>query len=170
MRWSFSAHGSFRKCPRQWFYKKVYANGRAKDPQRREAHRLSKLDGIQAWRGKIVDAVISYTIIPSVAWKRPCGLETSKRKADELFDLQRTQRLNGVGDGRFLETEYGNPITEEMFQKARAEVHTALENFYRTEGVWEQFHGQKKEPVGEQKTPQPRHGVRVQMGGDSFKF
>ncbi len=34
----------------------------------------------------------------------------------------------------------------------------------------EQFHGQKKEPVGEEKTPQPRHAVRVQMGGDSFKF
>ncbi len=31
----------------------------------------------------------------------------------------------------------------------------------------EQFHGQKKEPVGEQKTPQPRRGVRPKFLGRS---
>lgn len=136
MMWSFSAHGSFRKCPRQWFYKKVYASARAKDPLRREAHRLSKLEGVQAWRGKIVDTVISETIIPSIAWKRPCSLDDAKRRADQLFALQRGQRTARDGEGAFFEAEYGLPLTEEMFQHAHTEIHTALENLYKAEPVW----------------------------------
>ncbi|OGO52538.1 MAG: hypothetical protein A2148_08575 [Chloroflexi bacterium RBG_16_68_14] len=136
MRWSFSAHRSFRKCPRQWFFRTVFANSRARDPVRREAHRLSKLEGIQAWRGKIVDSVISETIIPSIAWKRPCSLGDAERKADELLAVQRAQRMSRNGESVFFEAEYGVPLTEEMFSNARAEIHTALENLYVAEPVW----------------------------------
>src|SRR5437899_1976641 len=136
MMWSFSAHGSFRRCPRQWFYKKVFASSRAKDPIRREAARLSKLEGIQAWRGKIVDTVISETIIPSITWNHPCSLDDAKMKADQLFARQRTQRLAGNEEGTFFEAEYSQPLTDEMFAKALDEIHTALENFYRAELVW----------------------------------
>jgi hypothetical protein len=57
VKWSFSGHRSFGKCPRQWFFKMIFANSRANDPSRREAHRLSKRENILAWRGKVVDAV-----------------------------------------------------------------------------------------------------------------
>lgn len=139
MMWSFSAHGSFRKCSRQWYYKKILASSRAKDLLRREAARLSKLEGIQAWRGKIVDTVISETIIPSITWKRPCNLDDAKKVADQIFAQQRAQRLVGNKDGAFFEAEYGLPLTEEMFSKARAEIHTALENLYKAEPVWTLF-------------------------------
>jgi hypothetical protein len=169
MRWSFSAHGSFGKCQRQWFYKTVLANGRAKDPQRREAHRLSKLEGIQAWRGKIVDSVISDTIIPSFSWPRPCDILTAKRKADEIFDRQRVQMLSGLGEIRFFEAEYGTPITGEVFQKARAEVHSALENFYRAESVWELLKQAKR--LFPQRTLSFKHGeVTVQVRPDLLMF
>ena len=57
MKWSFSGHRSFGKCPQQWFFKTIFANSRANYPSRREVHRLSKLENILAWRGKVVDAV-----------------------------------------------------------------------------------------------------------------
>ena len=139
MRWSFSAHSSFRRCPRQWFYRQLFANARAKAPARIEAYRLSKLEGLQAWRGKIVDSVISDAIIPSIVRKRPYGLEEAKRKADELFSCQRAERLARNGNTTFFEVEYGLPLTEELFEVARSDIHAALENFYEAEPVWRLF-------------------------------
>jgi hypothetical protein len=136
MMWSFSAHGTFRKCPRQWFYKKVYANSRANDPMRREAQRLSKLEGVRAWRGKIVDTIISETIIPSLRWNGPCSIDQAKKKADQLFVQQRAQRMASNGEATFFEVEYGLPLTEELFTNARDEIHTALDNFYKADRVW----------------------------------
>ncbi len=83
----------------------VFASAKAKDPERREAHRLSKLETIQAWRGKIVDTVISHTIIPSIARRWPYSLAEAQRVAENLFVQQRALRLsrkwtgasNGVG-------------------------------------------------------------------------
>ncbi len=136
MVWSFSAHGSFRKCPRQWFYKRVYSNSRSKDLLRREAHRLSKLESIQAWRGKIVDTIISQTIIPSLKWKQPCNLDNARKKADQLFAVGRAQRAAGNGGVGFFEAEYGLPLNEESFTNARAEIHAALDNLYKAGPLW----------------------------------
>lgn len=169
MKWTFSAYGSFRKCPRQWFYKNAYANSRAKDPLRREAHRLSKLEGIQAWRGKIVDTVISGTIIPSISWKRPSSLDEAKRKADQLFALQRVRRLAGNGADAFFEAEFGLPLTDEMFGNARVEIHAALENFYKSEPVWALLNGAKA--LVPQRTLSFKHGdVTVQVRPDLITF
>lgn len=136
MIWSFSAHSSFRKCPRQWFYKRSYANSRANDPLRREAQRLSKLEGLRAWRGKIVDTIISEVIIPSLRWNTPCSVDQAKTKADQLFLQQRAQRIGTNREAIFFEVEYGLPLTEELFADAREEIHTALDNFYKAEPVW----------------------------------
>jgi hypothetical protein len=97
---------------------------------------LGKLESIPAWRGKIVDSVISETIIPSVIWKRPCTLASARIKADHLFATQRTERLNGNGAVGFFEAEYGQVLMNETFEKARAEIHTALENFFKAEPLW----------------------------------
>ena len=136
MVWSFSAHGSFRKCPRQWFYKKLYASSLANDPIRREAHRLSKLEGLLAWRGKIVDSVISESIVPSVSSKRTFTLDDAIRQANHLFAEQRARRMLSGEEGGFLESEYGIPLTEEMFGNALNEIHVALEKFYEADSVW----------------------------------
>lgn len=169
MMWSFSAHGSFRRCARQWFYKKTYGNSRAKDPLRREAHRLSKLEGIQAWRGKVVDTVISETIIPSITWKHPCSLDNAKKKADQLFALQRPQHMVRNGENTFFEIEYGLPLTEEMFANARVEIHTALENLYKAEAVWTRVNQAKA--LIPQRTLSFKHGdVTVQVRPDLIAF
>ncbi len=169
MIWSFSSHGTFRKCPRQWFYRKVVANSRAKDPFRREAARLSKLEGVQAWRGKIVDTIISETIIPSIKWNRPCSLELAKKKADELFILQRQLRLAGNGHGTFFEVEYEQPLTTEIFEIAQSDIHKALENFFKAELIWDLL--TKSQQLVAQRTLSFKHGdVMVQVRPDLIAF
>jgi len=144
MKWSFSGYGTFRRCPRQWFYKTIFANSRAKDPSRREAARLSKLENIPSWRGKIVDTVISYAVIPSIISKQPYDLLAARKKADEIFDLQREQRTvlknssasSGTVNGAFFEVEYGKLLNDETFSNARSDIYTSLQNFYDSEDVW----------------------------------
>ncbi len=146
MRWSFSAHRSFGKCPRQWFYGSVLANARARDPLRQEAYRLSKLESIYAWRGKIVDITISNTIVSSIKWGRPCDLAAARGAARKLFEQQLSQRTGNAGGTlasdagpreRFLEIEYGLPLTDEKLAQAWADVETALTNFYRDQPLWQ---------------------------------
>lgn len=152
MRWSFSGYGMFRRCPRQWFYKTIFSNSRAKDPLRNEAARLSKLDNIQSWRGKIVDEVISDSIIPSIMWRKPYDLISAEKKADEIFNSQKTQRITSskevssdeIEDGEFFEIEYGIPLNNEVFNKAKSDVHLALHNFYEAKQVWSTLNQAKR--------------------------
>lgn len=144
MIWSFSGYRNFLKCPRQWFYKSGFANARAKDALRHEAYRLSKLEGIQAWRGKIVDRTISETIIPSIQWGRPCNPAEARITAQRMFQQQKAQRMNGFTnktttdkEGGFFELEYGLPLTEAMFDQAWIDIDQALQHFYQNELLWE---------------------------------
>jgi hypothetical protein len=128
MTWSFSAHRTFRKCPRQWFYKQHVANHIAKDQLRHQAYVLSKMENIPAWRGKIVDSTISELIIPQLGYGRTITLQQANARADQLFaERQRTTS--------FYTTD-GQPPSTEAFDEARRDVHLALENFYKAEQVW----------------------------------
>jgi len=143
MRWSFSAYNSFRKCPRQWFYKQIFSSSRANDPVRKEAYRLSKLENIQAWRGKVVDTTISEIIIPSLTNGSFIPISEAQRAVLNLFDTQRAQRMSDYSNnqvdkhtnGTFFELEYEIPIAEEIFAKARLDVQQAISNFYNSEYV-----------------------------------
>lgn len=86
MRWSYSASRSFRQCQRQWFFKNVVASARAKDPVRKRAYLLSKLQSVSAWRGRIVDDVISNFIIPQLNRGNLVTLGEAKKRARDLFD------------------------------------------------------------------------------------
>jgi hypothetical protein len=165
MMWSFSAHASFRRCPRQWFYRKIYANSRARDPLRREACRLSMLESIQAWRGKIVDTVISDTVVPSIQRKRTCGLDAAISKADELF----AQSSDPEVEGAFFEAEYGLPLTDATFESAYADIHVALENLYKADVVWSVLN--RAATLLPQRTLSFRHGdASVQVRPDLITF
>ena len=60
MIWSISESKTFKRCQRQWYFKNCVASALAKkDPIRREAYLLSKLQTISGWRGQIVDSVLS---------------------------------------------------------------------------------------------------------------
>jgi hypothetical protein len=138
MIWSFTAHRTFRKCQRQWYYKHIFASSLAKDPERRKAALLGKLESIQAWRGKIVDTVISQDILPSISWRAPRNLDYSLQRARTLFDEQRHTRtvFRNNGPQGFFEIEYGKDIPEDKFQRAWNDVEHSLRNFYANGELW----------------------------------
>jgi hypothetical protein len=86
MTWSFSESKLFNKCQRQWFYKSKVANALAKDPIRKEAYLLSKLQSIYAWRGKIVDTVLSNYVVRNI--KNGVNEQSTLSVAKNLFDQQ----------------------------------------------------------------------------------
>jgi hypothetical protein len=143
MIWSFTAHRTFRKCQRQWYYKHIFASSVAKDPERKRAAFLGKLETVLAWRGKVVDAIISQHILPSISWKTPRSLDYCLQRARTLFDEQRQYRTIFRGnDGHgFFEIEYEKDISEEDFQKAWNDVERALGNFYANGELWNLLRG-----------------------------
>jgi hypothetical protein len=142
MVWSISESRSFRQCQRRWYFKNFVANAIAKkDPVRREAYLLSKLQSISAWRGQIVDLVISDTLVPALNGRRRVTLADLKQRAKYHFDLQlacaRAHRVrepgvspSQLGDefAAFYCVEYGGTIIEDEIKRAWAEVEQALEN------------------------------------------
>lgn len=146
--WSFSNSRIFKKCQRQWFYKTILANAIAKDPIRHEAYLLSKLQTIYAWRGSIVDQVISTMIVPAIEGRRSLNYSKLIREARVAFDQQlkfaianRMRepgfKLKDAGDtfAALHEVEYGTGITQESIEKAWQDVEQALTNFLHMEDL-----------------------------------
>ena len=143
MRWSYSASRSFRQCQRQWFFKNIAANARAKDSSRKRAYLLSKLQSISAWRGKIVDEVISKMIIPNLKRGACPTLQDAKTRARGLFEQQLAYarrhpiadlglQVSKEGDdfAVFHVMEYEGKIPEHEIKQAWCEIETALVNLF----------------------------------------
>ena len=138
MNWSFSAGRSFAGCPRRWFYRQVVAHHAAKDPVRREAYLLGKLDSLWSWRGRLVDDVITQHIVPPLSWGQVPTLATLLSVARKRYDAQLafalSHRLHEPGlkpsqhkDFLLLrEVEQGRAPTEEKLGQAWADIEVAL--------------------------------------------
>ncbi len=148
MRWSYSASRSFRQCQRQWFFKNVMASASAKDPFRKRAYLLSKLQSISAWRGRIVDDVISKTFIPNLNRGISFTLEDAKNRARDLFNRQLAYarrhpitalnlQVSKEGDdfAVFHVMEYEDELPEHEINRAWCEVETALVNLFSLEDI-----------------------------------
>lgn len=148
MRWSYSSSRTFKKCQRQWFFKNFVASSRSKEPLRRRAYVLSKLQTVSAWRGKIVDDVISTLIIPGINQRSPVLLRDAKTRARDLFDRQIAFALNHpVGDGDLKASdhgddfcllhsvEYGAPPMASELDTAWQEIERALNNLYTLDAI-----------------------------------
>jgi hypothetical protein len=148
MVWSFSDVRLYRKCQRQWYYKNYVANARAKDPIRREAYYLSKLQSIFDWRGNIVDNVISFDIIPYLNQRNALRRQTILQQARQLFldqlgfaKMKRirepgmTQKAAGRAFAALYPFDYGEELTESDLSQAWADIETALSNFLEMEEI-----------------------------------
>lgn len=148
MRWSYSASRSFRQCQRQWFFKNVVASAKANDSLRKRAYLLSKLKSISAWRGEIVDAVISRTLIPQLNSGRRITLREVKNRARNLFDRQLayaqrhpisdlTLQVSKEGDDFTVlhAMEYEGDLPEHEIESAWFEIETALDNLFSLEDI-----------------------------------
>lgn len=148
MIWSYSGGRAFKKCQRQWYFDSIVAHHNANHPLRQEAYKLSKLDSISAWRGKIVDAVISRRIVYSVNGNRYIGLEGALNFARKLFKEQlefaranryrepeMTPKIAGDAYAAFFDVEYGELCDAEINQ-AWQDIEVALTNLFQMDEVW----------------------------------
>lgn len=142
MIWSFSTSNLFRKCQRQWYYKTHVANARAtKIPLQREIYLLSKLQSIAAWRGSVVDHVITRRVVPALSNKWNINTAKTLDYARSIFTAQlefaKKHRLRepGMSTSKAGDTfaalypiEFGLEITEQECNDAWADVEQALRN------------------------------------------
>lgn len=146
MRWSYSASRSFKQCQRQWFFKNIVSGPRAKDALRRRVYLLSKLQSVSAWRGKIVDEVISSSLIPGLNRRQNATLRSVKERARNLFDKQLKFALShpidnpqlqpskeGENFALFYGMEYGPIPTDDDIARAWSDIESALTNLYQME-------------------------------------
>lgn len=149
MIWSHSSSKQFRQCQRQWYYKHCLANHKSRDPLRREAYLLSKLNSLSAWRGKLVDHVISEYVLPQIRREPSASFDAVLRRARELYDLQvafgqanrlreqgMTQTKAGETYAAWQAIEYNEPVTDIDLANAWADVELALKTFYAMEDIW----------------------------------
>ena len=138
----------FRRCPRQWYFKHCLANAKAKSPDRRNAYLLSKLQSISAWRGQIVDSVISSQLVPALNRGRSPTLLQLKNEARRLFDGQllcaREHRLrdpqyspSAAADSfaAFHCMEYQGAIPDDEVARAWTEIELALRNLFALSAI-----------------------------------
>jgi hypothetical protein len=143
MTWSFSEHRTFRKCPRQWFYRYVFAEARSKDAARREAYVLSKMQSISAWRGQLVDTVLGTYVVSELNARRVPTLAGALSLAKDLFEKQKEFGLKhrvredgmvvsqiGISFAAFHQVERGEPISVEEFDRAWHDIETAIRNVW----------------------------------------
>jgi PD-(D/E)XK nuclease superfamily len=153
MIWSVSTGRMFERCQRQWFFKTQVANAKAKDETRQLAYRLSKLQSVSAWRGSIVDQVLSQEVMPAFERGWPIAADKAIASAMARFDRQlefgRAHRLHepGVKPSALGEDfvafhclEYGGCLSEQEIEQARDEVQRAIENFFSMEELTTRLH------------------------------
>ncbi len=144
MVWSYSGSRAFRRCQRQWFIKHHYANALAKkDPLRREAYLLSTLQSPYAWRGSLVDTVISKHVVPALLWsKRVPTAADLIREARLLFDKQvefalhnrawepgMTKTKAGDDFAALHPVVYEGEVSEEILEQMWNDISQSLINF-----------------------------------------
>jgi hypothetical protein len=173
----------FQHCQRQWYIKQYVANANAKkDPIRREAYLLSTLQSLAAWRGSIVDTVISEKLIPQLNR----GFTPTKREiisqARQLYETQlafaldnrmrepgMTKKQAGETFAALYPVEYDMNISQQELDQAWAEVETALDNLYEMPDILPLLqHG--KWLVAQRPLIFTCHGVRARMVPDLIVF
>lgn len=146
MIWSVSTGKMFERCQRQWFFKTQLASAKARDETRRRAWRLSKLQSLSAWRGNLVDQILSQEVLPAFEQGRAMTADQALASAMSRFDRQlaigRAHRLHedgftpaSFGDDfvAFHALEYAGQLNEVEVERARAEVTRALQSFFSME-------------------------------------
>jgi hypothetical protein len=156
MRWSLSAAKTFGKCQRQWYFGHCLASPTAKDPARREAFNLGKLQTVAGWRGSVVDDVISRTIVGELKARKVPEPRDILPVARKIFEMQlETARKNPLREpdmpvsswGRsyaaLFSVEYADGPSSEEVDKAWTEISTALVNLLRRRKLLERLLGAK---------------------------
>ncbi len=146
MKWSYSSGRAFQACQRQWFYKNLMGVGQAKrDEKRRAVHLMGKADSIGAWRGRLVDDIISEEIVPRINQGRPMNLGEIVDLAKERFDKQLAFARSNTASNLRLDIKAAgdhfallkNDVSDDEASQAWQEIDTALRTLFSCDEVKE---------------------------------
>jgi hypothetical protein len=104
-----------------------------KETERVEITRLSKLISIEAWRGLIVDRIISEEIVGKLRKRQKVHLTEYLTLAKTIFDKQSEELLTKKEPYKSLEwvdKDYNKIILPETIQQAWLDIELALTNFF----------------------------------------
>jgi hypothetical protein len=143
MTWSYSAAKAFGQCQKLWYFRHILASSRSAIPIGREAYILSKLQSLSAWRGQLVDQVITQRLIPALNRGETPTLGALLREARGIFDTQLAFGLAhrvrepgmrsskaGLTFAAFFNVEYGLPIPQETVDLAWCEVQASFTTLF----------------------------------------
>lgn len=151
MTWSISAGKTFAQCERQWFYKNCYQAWNAKkEPSKRRAYLLSKLESLSALRGKVVDDVLSTRLVSALNHSRLPDKQRTVAECLSTFDRRiheaKQHRIDEFSSNNvklpedftvLQEIHYGNGVTDEDILRSRKEIVLAIDNLFEMEELLE---------------------------------
>ena len=141
MKWSISAHNTFRRCQRQFFFGNIMASHNAKDPRRREAFILKQLKHLPVWRGVLVHDCLNNFFIPSVKNGLISQVELTRitlELLDQQYEFSKNRRyrsgLSKSEHGSYYcalyEHEFGKSIEDKRLEIIRNEISQCYEYLY----------------------------------------
>src|SRR5690606_8008765 len=86
--WSYSAVNTLRQCNRKYYFSNILATHGRKNPMRRKAYELKKMQTLTMWKGSLVDKFMEKTIIPAIKAKQSLDFELLAQEAVELAQRQ----------------------------------------------------------------------------------
>ncbi len=141
MEWSVTKSKIFSICQRKWYYSEIFADPKSSNPLKREAYLLKQLQSVYAWRGSLVDSVISKLIIPKVqkgvlpSIDEVLDYTTKLIEKQLLFAKAKKYRLPSISKAKvgdaycaFYELEYNGGLCETELDKAKNEIILSLKN------------------------------------------
>jgi CRISPR/Cas system-associated exonuclease Cas4 (RecB family) len=151
--WSVSEAKTFRRCPRQWYFKHRLASPKAtRQAEKRAAYLLGSLQSVAAWRGQVVDTVVEHVIVPGLVGKRLIPLRDLLIEARSIFDRQlafarasrareagMTKTKAGIAFAALLVVEETGDIPEADVVEAWADVENAMRNLHGRESLWKKL-------------------------------
>jgi hypothetical protein len=144
--WSHSIDGVLQKCPRQFWFRQIYASYRAKwNSEKRNAYILANVNTVEQWRGNVIHDIIANFVIPFIQENQEIPSKNNiYREADFLakkrLDFSRQQRYFEEDMTKKKATDsktgycYYTVLWEDMFQESISQitVHEALEQIHRS--------------------------------------
>lgn len=143
MKWSYSGGRAFLACQRQWYYRNIAGLGQVKkDQERRRIYMMGKRDSISAWRGRLVDELITERVVERINdGGNPPDLKKMLEIARRRFQKQLSfARENVAIDTRLDIKEAGtsfallknvSDLTDDDIELAWNEVRAAFHTLYK---------------------------------------
>ena len=149
---------------------------------RKEAYYLSKAQSLAAWRGSIVDTVLSDTIIPAFNRGQTPRFTSALQQARALFDTQftfalqqrirepgMTQKRGGAAYAGLYAVEYGTDITETELSQAWDDIERALTRFFEMDELAQSLRA-SSQLIAQRPLSFSYNGTSVRMVPDVIAF